>query len=115
MRPGGEEYVAYCGRRNPCGRWAVRCGLAGRWVIVAWVGGAATAPYRWKGAWRGEKPGFWVGGAGWGRGKETRFLSSRWGRLPLNLLQQGLGDGVVGENGGLPSGNDGLQKTDKVT
>ena len=32
----------------------------------------------------------------------------------MNLLQQGLGEGMVGENGGLPSGNDGLQKTDKV-
>jgi len=39
---------------------AVRCGLAGRWEIVAWVGGAATAPYRWRGGLRGEKPGFWA-------------------------------------------------------
>ena len=93
---------------------AVRCGLAGGMGTVAWVSEAAPAPYRWRGCWRGEKPGFWVGGAGWGRGKETRFLGSRWGRLPLNLLQQPLGEGVVGENWGLPDGNDGLQKTDKV-
>ena len=32
----------------------------------------------------------------------------------MNLLQQGLGDGVVGEHGGLPGGNDRLQKTDKI-
>lgn len=52
---------------------AVRCGLAGRWEIVAWVGGAATAPYRWRGGLRGEKPGFWVEHTGWAEAKKPGF------------------------------------------
>ena len=68
---------------------AVRPGGGGG--AVAWVSEAATAPYRWRGCWRGEKPGFWVGVSGMGLRQRNPVSGLTMGEIALEPVAAGLG------------------------